>query len=118
MFLMMPFKKTVFVHQKMRIFVLFNFFFSSQEHRESFENFTYLQDGFKIEHRDTITTPSEDFKLRTSSLATPALAYHHVEHENVSNNIDPTLLSIIYIILFLLIYFILDFLLWIISLIW
>ena len=77
----------------MRIICLFNFFFSSQEHRESFENFTYLQEGFKIEHRDTITTPPEDLKLRTSSLATPASAYHHVEHENVSNNIDPTLLT-------------------------
>ena len=102
----------------MRIFCLFNFFFSIQKHCKSFENFTCLQDGFEIEHRDTITTTSEDFKLRTSSLATPALAYHHAEHENISNNIDPTLLSIIYIILFLLVYFILDFLLWIISLIW
>ena len=55
------------------------------------------------------------FLFGTSSLATPALAYHRVEHENISNNIDPTLLSIIYIILFLLVYCILDFLLWILS---
>ena len=100
------------------LFVRPKFLTRCQDYRELFENFTYLQEAFQIEHRDTITTPSEDFKLRTSSLATPALAYHHAEHENISNNIDPTLLSIIYIILFLLIYFIIDFLLWIIYMIW
>ena len=37
-------------------------------------------------------------------------------HENVSNNIDPVLLSFMYIILLLILYFIIDFLLWIFSL--
>ena len=37
-------------------------------------------------------------------------------HGNVSNNIDPVLLSFMYIIIFLILYFIIDFFIWIISL--
>ena len=43
--------------------------------------------------------------------------FNDYDHENVSNNIDPVLLSFMYIIILLILYFIIDFLLWILSLV-
>ena len=100
----------------LQIFGLFNFVFSNQqsicikEEREIFGLHKNRYDEFSL------NSFGNSIEQKTSALVSPAFAYRNIEHENVSNNIDPTLLSIIYIILFTLIYFIIDFLLWLISL--